>query len=227
MNAAEMIDLLDGALSRLEGARDELRTLDGAIGDGDLGITVAGGAASVRTALSAEASPTPADVLRTAGRSFAKANPSTFSGLIAAVLLAAAKQLADRSDLQRSDVQRLLDTAVTTIQARGGAQVDDKTVLDGVVASADALRAAPAGETAALAAMVAAAGQAVERTTGLRSQKGRAAWVGDRSMGQRDGGTVAYLRFLQALAASWSVPAPLDASLEPPIGRHVEDMTTT
>jgi dihydroxyacetone kinase len=203
VNAAGLSRLLEAALERLEGAREELRALDAAIGDGDLGITVAGGAAAVRSALREDAGDTPTAVLRTAARSFAKANPSTMSGLVAAALLAASKELRELTDIDRAAAERLLDITVTTIQARGGAEIGDKTVLDGLAASAHALRAAPASPSAALVDMVRAAQKAVEQTTDLQSQRGRAAWVGERSIGHPDGGAVAYVRLLESLSASW------------------------
>lgn len=205
MNVTDLLPLLEHTMQRLQDARDELRGLDAAIGDGDLGITVADGAAAARTVLSDTPPDTPADLLKVVGRAFAKANPSTFSGLVAAVLLAASKQWGDRTDVNRTASQTLLDTAVTTLAARGGAELGDKTLLDAVAASAEALRHAGPDAADALAIMIQAVDHAVEETTPLRSQRGRAAWVGDRSIGHRDGGMVAYLRFVQALSESWAV----------------------
>jgi dihydroxyacetone kinase-like protein len=203
VNGSALRALLGDALLRLEDSRDELRALDAAIGDGDLGITVAGGAKAVRQALDSEQPTEPAAVLRCAAKSFAKANPSTMSGLAAAALLASAKEIDGATDLDRALATQLAETSAATIVARGGAQLGDKTILDALLPSIDALREAPADSAAALAAMTKAAQAGVDATTGLASQRGRAAWVGERSVGHPDGGATAYLRLLESLAAAW------------------------
>jgi dihydroxyacetone kinase len=205
VNAAGLQALLAAALTGLEQSRDELRALDAAIGDGDLGITVASGAQAAREALSTQPATTPAEVLRTVARAFAKANPSTMSALVATGLLAAARELGDRDDVDRAAAIGVVRHAATAIAARGGAEPGDKTVLDAILPSADALEAAGPDNLAALRDMVNAARQGVEATTALRSQRGRAAWVGARSEGHADGGATAYLRLLENLERSWKM----------------------
>jgi dihydroxyacetone kinase-like protein len=204
MQGDELRDVLRDALGRLESSRDELRDLDAAIGDGDLGITVAGGAAAVRAELETASGPTtPAEVLRAVARRFASANPSTMSALVASALLGAAKAIGDVTDLDRTAAVTVAQTAADRVAERGGAQLGDKTLLDALVPSVDALRDAPADAHEALDLMIEAAREGVESTTALQSQRGRAAWVGERSIGHPDGGATAYLRFLESLRAAW------------------------
>jgi phosphoenolpyruvate---glycerone phosphotransferase subunit DhaL len=205
VNAAGLQALLATALLGLEQSRDELRALDAAIGDGDLGITVASGAQAAREALSTQQATTPAEVLRTVARAFAKANPSTMSALVATGLLAAARELGVRDEVDRAAAVGVVRHAATAIAARGGAESGDKTVLDAILPSADALEAAGPDNLAALRDMVNAARNGVESTTALRSQRGRAAWVGARSEGHADGGATAYLRLLENLERSWKL----------------------
>ena len=200
MNLEQLRALLIAAMPGLAGAREELRALDAAIGDGDLGITVGDGAAAVQAALAADEPATVAAVLRTAARAFAQANPSTISGLTAAGLLAAARELGDRVILDREAAVRLLAAAAAAIAARGGAEPGDKTILDAVQPSLEALLAAPPSARDALRAMIDAAQSGVDRTKASPSRRGRAAWVGERSAGHADGGAIAYVRFLESLA---------------------------
>jgi len=204
VNGGELSELLREALAGLEDAREELRDLDAAIGDGDLGITVGDGSRAIREGLAELGqSPAPAEVLRVAAKRFANANPSTMSALVAAALLAAARTVGDRDGIDRALVLEVLDVAAATISARGGAQVGDKTILDALVPATEALRGTDLAGRGALAPMIAAAQEGVAGTTGLRSQRGRAAWVGERSIGHPDGGATACLRLLQALAEAW------------------------
>ena len=200
MNAEELRMLLDDALITMEASRDELRDLDAALGDGDLGITVSSGAQAVREGLrelSADASI--ADVLRVAGQRFASANPSTMSALVAGALFAAAKRVGDRSSLDRDSGVLILEAATSAIQTRGGAQLGDKTIIDALQPTLETLRVAGPDDRAALAAMIDVARQAVADTALLQSRRGRAAWIGDRTIGHPDGGATAYLRLLEAI----------------------------
>ena len=205
MTGDELRRLLIGALPRVAEARDELRDLDAAIGDGDLGVTVGDGslaAAAALTDLPPDA--TPAVVLRTVGMTLARTNPSTFSALAMGGLLAAAKELGDATDVDLGDGLRAARAAADSIATRGKSAVGDKTVLDALVPSLDAAAAAPA---APLPAAIDAARAGVERTRDLVSQRGRAAWVGDRTAGHADGGATAWVRLLEAVEVELATDA--------------------
>lgn len=203
MTTAELCDWVVSAAERLMLARDELTELDAATGDGDLGVTVASGAAEVRTALSGlEPSATPSALLRAAGAAFARGNPSSFAALTGAGLLAAAHALEGVEAPDRGAVVAALRAAADKIAERGRASVGQRTVLDALVPSIDALQDAPAGPAQALGAMVSAARTGVAATAHMTPGKGRALWVGERARGIPDGGATAYLRFLQAMAGT-------------------------
>jgi dihydroxyacetone kinase-like protein len=197
MRSAELIRTLDAALGHLEGCADELRDLDAALGDGDLGITVTSGCRAVRESLAGLPDDVPpAQVLKAAAAAFAKANPSTMAALVGGALLAAARGLGDAEELDRPAALAVGRTAAESIATRGKAQVGDKTILDALVPSLDAMEAAP---DRPLAAGVVAAREAVARTRSLQSMRGRASWLGERSKGLQDPGATAYLRFLEGL----------------------------
>jgi dihydroxyacetone kinase-like protein len=201
----ELAELLAAALPQLERSRDELRDLDAAIGDGDLGITVADGAAAILRDLPGPSEPVlPAKVLQVAAAAFSAANPSTLSALVAGGLLAAAKGLGAGTEVDRAGAIVILTAAIERIEQRGKSAPGDKTILDAMAPSLEALVAGPPESAEALSRMVSAARTGVESTTGLVSQRGRAAWVGDRSIGHPDGGATAYLRLLEALHRVWS-----------------------
>ncbi len=202
MKGPELVARLDAALPRLAAASDELRDLDAALGDGDLGITVAKGCAAVHAAVEALEDPTPGTVLRASGSAFASANPSTMAALVGGGLLAAAKAVGDTRDLDAAGVVAAGRAFADRIIARGKAEPGDKTLLDALLPSLDALE--DGGDApVVLARMVAAADQGVRTSAALVSQRGRAAWVGERGAGSPDPGATAWLRFLQALAQSW------------------------
>jgi dihydroxyacetone kinase-like protein len=205
MTGAELRVLLDRALELLAKNEDELRDLDSAIGDGDLGITVSRGAEAARNAIAAlPPASTPSEIIRTVATTIASANPSSFSALVATGLLAAARSVAGTESLSVADVVTMGQQAVPAIAKRGKAQVGDKTLLDALVPSITALEANTSDGT--LEGMIAAARKGIEDTAPLVSRKGRAAWVGERTVGHPDPGATAYLRFLEALQEAWVRP---------------------
>lgn len=183
---------------------DELRELDAALGDGDLGITVGAGATAVRTAV--EALPDdahPAEVLRAAGVAFAGANPSTYAALVGGGLVAASQAIEGNETFDAAAAGAAAAALQTRIQERGGAEVGDKTVVDVIAAVREVLDGGtdrPAVELASAA--VDAARTTVEEGAGRTSRRGRASWVGERSAGHRDPGSVAFQRLLEEIAAA-------------------------
>lgn len=183
----------------------ELRELDAALGDGDLGITVGSGAAAVHAAVGAlPPDAHPAEILAAAGPAFASANPSTYAALLGGGLLAASQALTD-DVFGPAQAVKALDALIARVQERGGANVGDKTVVDVMDAVrrelGDALSVPGEPDAALLARRAAeAAAACVEETRGRVSQRGRASWVGERSVGQRDPGSVAFQRLTEEIA---------------------------
>ncbi len=200
MTGLELRRLLSAALSRMPAASDELRDLDAAIGDGDLGITVSEGSMAARAALDGlPAEATPGEVLRAMGPAVARANPSTFAALVASALLAGARSLGDRETVTGEDLIEAGRVAAQAIATRGKSEVGDKTVLDALVPS---LEAAATHPSAPFSAALEAARTGVDATLDLVSVRGRAAWVGERTRGHADPGATAYLRLLEAIDAA-------------------------
>jgi len=197
MQAAELIRTLDVALTHLASCSDELRDLDAALGDGDLGITVSAGSAAVIAACADLADDaTPATVLRTAAGAFANANPSTMAALVGGALLAASRTIGDVQDVDLQVALTIGTVAAESIAKRGKSQVGEKTILDALV---PALKAMESASGDALAAGIQAAREGIEQTRSLQSMRGRAAWLGQRSQGLQDPGATAFLRFLEGL----------------------------
>lgn len=197
MTIQEAVALLDTALAALSQQRDVLRDLDAAVGDGDLGITIDKGSQAIRAALSAQPPATIGELLRTIGAAFAKANPSTMAALVGAGLLAASKDMMDERSWTPQLAEQIGRAAMARITDRGKAEIGDKTVLDALSPSLDALHAASEGN--ALTTMIAAATAGRDATTNQASRRGRASWVGDRGNGHPDPGATAYVLFLTAL----------------------------
>lgn len=190
------------AAQRMPRHAEELRQLDAALGDGDLGITVSSGAEAVYEAVSAlPADAHPAEIFRAAGAAFAAANPSTYAALLGGGLVSAAVPLADATRFGVPELAVAARAVLDRIQERGGADVGDKTVVDvlvPVVEVLDSQREQSSPETAAR--VRSRAEQAVAEGESRLSQRGRASWVGPRSVGHQDPGSVALLRLIEEVA---------------------------
>jgi dihydroxyacetone kinase len=174
---------------------------DDVLGDGDLGITVSAGADAIIRSLDGLDATSLSEPVLIAGRAFATANPSTFAALFGGGLLAAGEALRTETLLTPAAVAVALRALAERIAERGGAEPGDKTVLDALLPSIDALENA-ADSSQALSAMRAAAWEGVRATTDAVSRRGRAAWVGERGIGNPDPGATAYARLLDAVASS-------------------------
>lgn len=188
--------LLLDVLPKLGTHADELRDLDAVIGDGDLGITVSTGGAAAAAVLAAL--PADADarsVLRAAGLAFSSANPSTFAALVGSGVITASDAYARGEHLPEGGASDLVRAIAAQIAERGGASLGDKTLLDALEPLAAALAAG--GSAAGVAITVASA---VDESAAWQSRRGRAAWQQERSIGQRDPGSVAVQRFVELVA---------------------------
>jgi phosphoenolpyruvate---glycerone phosphotransferase subunit DhaL len=204
MTSKQLRALLTHALGALPAHAEELRELDAALGDGDLGITVRAGSEAVVKAIGALPDDAAInDVLLAAGKAFSTANPSTFAALVGGGLLAAAKTMQGKTTLDADDALAIGQAVAARITERGKSKVGDKTVLDALVPSLDTLGSSQGDASARLDAMIATARERVTETAQLQSQKGRAAWQQERSIGHADPGATAYLRFLEVLRAAF------------------------
>lgn len=198
-NGAELIRAIRGTMLEIKQYADELRDLDAALGDGDLGITVSLGADAVIEALDAgDQDALPGETARTCAKAFANANPSTMAALVAGALLSGSRVWADTETVSTLDAGAFAQAASESIGKRGKSEVGDKTILDALVPVAHVLSDQGADRGDALERAIVAARRAVDETTPLQSRRGRASWLQERSIGLQDPGATAFLRFLES-----------------------------
>ena len=168
MHGKELNHHIRRSLAVLIESADELRDLDQALGDGDLGITITAGSNAVIAEL--EGLPddaTPTEIARTCAKAFANANPSTMAALVAGALLSGSRVWEGKEEIGLPEGAAFVSAAASSIAQRGKTQVGDKTILDGIAAAADALAAAP-DVAGARSAVGDAAERAVRDTKGLQ-----------------------------------------------------------
>ena len=182
--------------------RDYLVDLDRAIGDGDHGENMDRGFRAAVEALSEAQPGSVAEVLKTVAKTLMSTVGGAAGPLYGTAFLRASKAAAG-GDLDGVGVAAVIEGALGGIQARGKATTGEKTMVDAWTPALEAARAvAEAGGDAGVvleaAATAAEAGAAA--TEPLRATKGRASYLGERSIGHLDPGAVSTSLILRAAA---------------------------
>ena len=123
--------------------------------------------------------------------------------LYGTAFMQAGKALDGKMELCEQDLVTILDAFVAGVQLRGKAVAGEKTMLDAMIPARDAVKAAlDNGKNAkeALADGVKAAEKGVEYTKTIIATKGRASYLGERSLGHQDPGTTSFTTMLKVVA---------------------------
>jgi dihydroxyacetone kinase-like protein len=180
---------------------DRLTKLDAAIGDGDHGANMDRGMTAAVDALVEKAPDSPGKILITAGRSLVSKTGGASGPLYGSGFRAAGKALRDEGDIVA--VADALDAMLRAIEELGGALHEDKTMVD-ALAPAVAMFQETARTTTDLHTAAVAAAQAAEEglaaTIPLQARKGRASYLGARSVGHEDPGAASTVLIFRALA---------------------------
>ena len=181
------VDAVEAAAVKVRDAADELNRLDGAAGDGDMGVTMSIAASSVIEMIPELRTCEPADSLRRIGSRIARDAPSTSGTLVATALLGAAREATSGT----LGVAPLLRAATDAVAARGESAPGEKTMLDALAPAAAAAHELEAGGVsvdAVLRGAAEAAERGAQQTVGMTPKHGRAGWLAERSAGSEDPG---------------------------------------
>ncbi|MET9253975.1 dihydroxyacetone kinase subunit DhaL [Streptomyces sp. NPDC003717] len=171
---------------------ERLTALDSAIGDADHGSNLQRGFAAVTATLEKEAPGTPGAVLTLAGRQLISTVGGASGPLYGTLLRRTGKALGDDAEVGREQLAEALRTGVDAVRQLGGAAPGDKTMLDALLPAVDAL-----GDS--FAAARDAADEGARATTPLQARKGRASYLGERSIGHQDPGATSAALLVAAL----------------------------
>ena len=202
MDAAFFRDWMTAAAAVVETQRDHLTQLDAAIGDADHGINMARGFGAVTAALDQKDTPTPGAVLTRAGSTLISKVGGASGPLYGMALRSAVKALGDVPDADLAALAAALEAALAGVQKLGAAREGEKTMVDALAPAVSALAKALAeGAPAdgALAALAAAAQEGAQATISMQALKGRASYLGPRSVGHEDPGAASMALILGAL----------------------------
>jgi dihydroxyacetone kinase-like protein len=187
---------------------DRLTQLDAAIGDGDHGINMNRGMAAVIGALGEQDDDVaPGRLLIVAGKTLVSKVGGASGPLWGSFFRGAGRALGDAPEVGGPELAEALAAGVQAVQDLGAAVPGDKTMVDALLPAVEAIRealsgGATLGDAAARGAEAAAAG--AHGTIPLQARKGRASYLGERSVGHEDPGAASTVLVMDALARAVS-----------------------
>lgn len=184
--------------------REVLIDLDRQIGDGDHGENMDRGFSAVMRGDGLSEVRTPAEVLKYVAKTLMSTVGGAAGPLYGTAYLRAAAQMPDQ-DMSAADIQRVLSAAVGGIQARGKATAGEKTMVDAWLPAVEASRNASEEQHDLLQTwgeVAEAAEMGAQATRPMKATKGRASYLGDRSIGHLDPGAVSTALILESAFAA-------------------------
>jgi phosphoenolpyruvate---glycerone phosphotransferase subunit DhaL len=171
--------LLQAIAETISSHAEELTAIDAAQGDGDHGLNMNRGFSAVMAKADAiTAKPLP-EAMQEVGRTLVMTVGGASGAIFGTAFMAAGKSLPENPG--RADAAAAVDAAVAAVRARGKAEFGHKTMLDVLGPVAKALH----GTETDIAAVARAAAEA---TAGMQAVRGRASFLGERSLGAMDAG---------------------------------------
>jgi dihydroxyacetone kinase-like protein len=197
MDATTITTWMNEVAGAVRAERDYLIQLDAAIGDGDHGINMTRGFDAVVQTLAQEEDGTPGKLLTVAGKTLVSK-----VGGASGPLCRAGRSLGDAPTFDAMGLVDALDAALASIVDLGAAVPGDKTMVDALQPALTALRREVTAGTALPVAMRIAAEAAeagMRATIPMQARKGRASYLGERSVGHQDPGATSSALMIRAL----------------------------
>jgi dihydroxyacetone kinase-like protein len=186
----------------MEANKEFLTQLDAAIGDADHGINMERGFKKVNSQLSAVVDKDIGSILKSTGMALISSVGGASGPLYGTLFLRAGTAASGKYELNTTELADVLKTGLLGVIERGKAQVGDKTMVDALTPAVEAFEQAAedsVGIAEALEQTVAAAEQGMKDTIPLIARKGRASYLGERSIGHQDPGATSVYLILKAL----------------------------
>ena len=191
ISTEQLIKMITEMSAVIQQNKDFLTELDMPIGDSDHGINLARGFQAVEAKLPTLAGKDVGTILKTVGMTLVSTVGGASGPLYGTAFMKAGAKMAGKMEVGMDDLIVMLHEAVEGIKMRGKSTVGEQTMLDAMVPALEALQA-----TGSLADALAAAEAGVEKTKDMIATKGRASYLGERSIGHQDPGATSFTLLL-------------------------------
>ncbi|WDV44982.1 dihydroxyacetone kinase subunit DhaL [Clostridiaceae bacterium M8S5] len=192
-----LLEVLNNIAQVIQENKQFLTDLDGAIGDGDHGINMSKGFKAAGEKLDTLKDKDCSTILKTVAMTLISTVGGASGPLYGTAFLKASTAISGKDDINQNDIINMFDEAIKGIIMRGKAEKGEKTMLDALIPAFETLKNSfENGDLTKVAFDKAAksALEGVQYTKTIRATKGRASYLGDRSIGHQDpGATSSYL----------------------------------
>ena len=206
-DSKKVIEILLEIAKVMEEQKDFLTELDNVIGDGDHGINMARGFKEVEKKLETMSDKDIGTILKNVGMTLVSTVGGASGPLYGTAFMKMGMVIGAKNEIQMVDFLPAFETAIEGIKTRGRSTTGEKTMLDAMVPAYDAMKqAVEAGETDSRKVFdvgVAAAEAGVEHSKELIATKGRASYLGERSVGHQDPGATSFTDMLKVIAEAY------------------------
>ncbi|MDJ0689472.1 MAG: dihydroxyacetone kinase subunit DhaL [Xenococcaceae cyanobacterium MO_188.B32] len=201
----QIIDWIDNFTAVIAEKKDYLTELDAAIGDADHGINMNRGFQKVSEKLPTVIDRDIGTILKTVSMTLISTVGGASGPLYGTFFLKASAVAAQKEELTPEELVQLLQAGLEGVMYRGKAQLEDKTMIDALSPAVDAFKQSLANNNSELEGLqkaVDAAEEGMKKTIPLIARKGRASYLGERSMGHQDPGATSSYLMLKTLLES-------------------------
>ncbi|ABY94208.1 MULTISPECIES: dihydroxyacetone kinase subunit DhaL [Thermoanaerobacter] len=194
----DVLKIVDKIVEVIKENKEYLTELDAAIGDADHGINLDRGFDAVKQKLTTLPETTDiGTILKTIGMTLVSTVGGASGPLYGTAFMRAGQVVQGKNELSEEDIVKIFEAALDGIKQRGKAEAGDKTMIDSIEPAYKALKESLENNIAlpeALNRAANAAKEGMEYTKNISARKGRASYLGERSIGHLDpGATSAYL----------------------------------
>ena len=203
LDTKQMAAIIEGMAKKIEAAKEYLTELDNEIGDGDHGINLARGFEAVEKKLPSLAGGDIGALLKGVGMQLVSTVGGASGPLYGTAFMKAGMACKGLTEIDGPAFVKAMEAAVDGIKMRGKATEGEKTMLDALCPALKVMQddvAAGKSLKEALQDAAQAAEKGVEYTKTIIATKGRASYLGERSLGHQDPGATSSLYLLQVLA---------------------------
>ena len=202
MNTAELIALIGRMSDKISEQKDYLTELDRPIGDNDHGVNMARGFKEAVLKLETMKDKDAGTILKTTGMTIVSKAAGSSGPLYGTAFMNAGKLMTGKMEISLEDYISMMETAVDGVKMRGKATTGEKTMLDAMVPYLEKIREAKASgkdTKEILTEGYEAAYEGMKSTIPMIATKGRASYVGERSIGHQDPGATSFTFLMEVI----------------------------
>ncbi|MCR2033106.1 dihydroxyacetone kinase subunit DhaL [Anaerofustis stercorihominis] len=200
MTKEKLIKLINDIADKIEENKDYLTDLDSAIADGDHGINMARGFSAVKEKLRTVEDKDCGTILKTVGMTLVSTVGGAAGPLYGTAFMKAGMAVQGKEEISGEDFIKMMEEAINGVKMRGKSEAGEKTMLDSMIPAYDAFKEGlNGGAKSAMEKALKASADGVEYTKTIKATKGRASYIGDRSIGHQDPGATSFTYIMECI----------------------------